>query len=71
MIALGLGGEFAGERGALVAVGAEEAHFHQLVRGQQAFKLGHHGRRDAGLADFERRAENLPESAEAGLLAAG
>jgi len=71
MAALGLRSEFGGEHGAQLAIGAEEAHFHQLVRGQQAFKLGHHGRRDAGLADFERRAENLPESAEAGLLAAG
>lgn len=70
MMALSLRGEFGGECGALVAVGAEEAHFHQLVRGQQAFELGHHGWGDAGLADFERRGEDLPESAEAGLLAA-
>jgi hypothetical protein len=70
MMALGLGGQFAGEDGALVAVGAEEAHFHEFVRRQQAFEFGYHGWRDAGVADFERRAENLPESTEACLLAA-
>jgi len=70
MAALGLGGQFAGEHGALVAIGAEEAHFHEFVRRQQAFEFGHHGRGDAGLANFERRVEDLPECAKAGLLAA-
>ena len=70
MMALGLRGEFGGKRCALVAVGAEEAHFHQLARGQQAVELGHDGRRDPGLADFERGGEDLPESAQTRLLGA-
>ena len=53
MMALGLRGEFGGKHGSLVAVGFEEAYFHQLMRRQQAVELGHHGWRHAGVADFE------------------
>ena len=70
MAALGLRSEFGGEHGAQLAIGAEEAHFHQLARGQQAVELGHHGWRDPGLADFERGGEDLPESAQTRLLGA-
>jgi len=70
MATLGLRGEFGGEHGAELAVRTEKAHFHELVRGQQALELGHHGRRDPGLPDLKRGSEVLPESAQAGFLAA-
>lgn len=70
MATLGLGSEFGSEHGAQLAVRAEKAHFHELMRRQQAVELGHYGRRHTGLADFERRSEVLPECAQAGFLAA-
>ncbi len=59
------------EIGALVAVGALEADFHELAGLEEAGEFALRRGREAGFADLEGGFEGLSEAAQLGLLRAG
>ena len=65
------GFDLGNEVGALVAVGALEADFHEFAGVEQAGEFALGGGREAGFADLERGFEGLAEAAQPGLLRAG
>ena len=64
-------GDLVAKRGAFIAIGAEEAEFHQLVCVEEALYFFEKCRREAGFADFEGCFHLLAASAEESFLGTG
>ena len=64
-------GDLVAQRGAFVAVEAEEAELHEFVGAEELLELGEEGGGEAAPAELEGGFEGLAEAAEAGLLGAG
>ena len=69
--ATALVGDAGAQRSAFVAIGAEEAELHKLVRAKELLELGKKFGRGAGAAELEGGFERLTEAAKMRALGAG